>query len=92
MMFAGHLLLKKPADWVEVSAQAKGTHTLDIFKNKTFIGIWLMFYLNITCGLALIFPGKGSASFHWFWRNCHDQFLDCDFQCRRKARIFGVRR
>ena len=58
MMFAGHLLLKKPADWVEVSAQAKGTHTLDIFKNKTFIGIWLMFYLNITCGLALISQEK----------------------------------
>lgn len=58
MMFAGHLLLKKLADWVEVSAQAKGTHTLDIFKNKTFIGIWLMFYLNITCGLALISQEK----------------------------------
>ena len=58
MMFAGHLLLKKPADWVEVSAQAKGTHTLDIFKNKTFIGIWLMFYLNITCGLSLISQEK----------------------------------
>ena len=28
------------------------------FSNKTFIGIWIMFYINITCGLALISQEK----------------------------------
>jgi OFA family oxalate/formate antiporter-like MFS transporter len=27
---------------------------LEMFKNKTFLGIWLMFFINIHCGLALI--------------------------------------
>ena len=26
----------------------------ELFKNKTFLGIWLMFFINIHCGLALI--------------------------------------
>ena len=25
-----------------------------MFKDKTFIGVWLVFYVNITCGLAII--------------------------------------
>lgn len=67
MMFMGHLLLKKPADWVEVSVQKKkGENILDIFKNKTFIGIWLMFFINITCGLALISQEKDLLHFIGF--------------------------
>lgn len=60
MMFAGHLLLKKPAGWHEPQTQAKGARPIDVIKTKpvTFIGIWLMFYLNITCGLALISQEK----------------------------------
>ena len=27
---------------------------LQMFKDKTFLGIWLMFFINIHCGLALI--------------------------------------
>ncbi len=60
MMFIGHLLLKKPADWVEIHHD-KDEHPIkkffskfSVFKNKTFIGIWLVFYINITCGLAII--------------------------------------
>lgn len=34
------------------------TKVSDIFKNPTFIGTWLMFYINITCGLALISQEK----------------------------------
>ncbi len=57
MMFTGHLLLKKPDDWVE-EQKTSGTKVGDILKNPVFIGIWLMFYINITCGLALISQEK----------------------------------
>lgn len=60
MMFAGHLLLKKPEGWHEASSSEKGASAIDVIKSKpvTFIGIWLMFYINITCGLALISQEK----------------------------------
>lgn len=58
MMFAGHLLLAKPEGWEESNEKAKGDSVISIFKNKAFIGIWLMFYINITCGLALISQEK----------------------------------
>ncbi|MCX4307245.1 MAG: MFS transporter [Acetatifactor sp.] len=60
MMFLGHLLLAKPADWHEPASQEKGAKALDVIKSKpvVFVGIWLMFYLNITCGLALISQEK----------------------------------
>ncbi len=60
MMFAGHLLLAKPAGWHEPAKQEKGQKAIDVIKTKpvVFIGIWLMFYLNITCGLALISQEK----------------------------------
>ena len=67
MMFLGHFLLKKPEDWVEESGTTvKKTSPLIIFKNKTFIGIWLMFYINITCGLALISQEKDILTFIGF--------------------------
>lgn len=67
MMFIGHLLLKKPADWVEAHDDKGGIGEFFAqlgrnfklaFSNKTFIGIWIMFYINITCGLALISQEK----------------------------------
>ncbi len=60
MMFAGHLLLAKPEGWHEPATTEKGARAIDLIKEKpvTFIGIWLMFYLNITCGLALISQEK----------------------------------
>ncbi len=54
MMFVGHLLLKKPEGWVEDTADKEKFKPLQMFKNKTFLGIWLMFFINIHCGLALI--------------------------------------
>ncbi|MDD7050039.1 MAG: OFA family MFS transporter [Lachnospiraceae bacterium] len=57
MMFAGHLLLKKPDGWVEEQGTG-GAKVGEILKNPVFIGIWLMFYINITCGLALISQEK----------------------------------
>lgn len=53
IMFIGHLLLKKPDGWIEPQAKEKRS-ALSMFKNKEFIGIWLMFYINIHCGLMII--------------------------------------
>ena len=54
MMFIGHLLLKKPQGWVEPELKKDEFKPLEMFKDKTFLGIWLMFFINIHCGLALI--------------------------------------
>ena len=57
MMFVGHLLLKKPEGWVEKQEkfEIKAFFSrFKIFTDLKFIGVWLVFYINITCGLALI--------------------------------------
>ncbi|MCQ2519914.1 MAG: MFS transporter [Lachnospiraceae bacterium] len=57
MMFVGHLLLKKPEGWHEPSGAEKKPSIMEVLKTKpmtNYIGIWLMFFLNITCGLAFI--------------------------------------
>ncbi len=61
MMFVGHLLLHKPEGWHEPQTKEKSQSTMAVIKSKpiaTYIGIWVMFYLNITCGLALISQEK----------------------------------
>ncbi len=61
MMFAGHLLLKKPEGWHEPQSDEKAPGVLTVLKTKpilNYVGIWLMFYLNITCGLALLSQEK----------------------------------
>ena len=61
MMFSGHLLLKKPAGWHEPSGSEDKPGTFEVIKSKpisNYLGIWLMFYINITCGLALISQEK----------------------------------
>ncbi len=72
MMFVGHLFLAKPADWVEPQTKSKDEGIIATLKREpltSYIGIWLMFYINITCGLALISQEKmivkcvGLASF-----------------------------
>ena len=66
MMFTGHLLLKKPDGWVESHEKfdIKTFFTrFKIFLDPKFIGIWLVFYLNITCGLALISYEKNIYNF-----------------------------
>lgn len=57
MMLIGTGLIRKPASWVErplVNRFQVGAFVT----NRTFIGIWLMFYLNITAGLAIISQEK----------------------------------
>ena len=61
MMFVGHLLLKKPEGWVEPHEKTTLKEffgKFKIFLDPKFIGIWLVFYINITCGLALISQEK----------------------------------
>lgn len=53
MMFVGHLLLKKPEGWVEDNDRTD-FDVKELLHNRTFIAIWLIFYLNIHCGLMLI--------------------------------------
>ena len=61
MMFVGHLLLKKPEGWHEPQSKSEKQSIMSVLKTRkltNYIGIWLMFYLNITCGLALISQEK----------------------------------
>ena len=61
MMFVGHLLLKKPDSWHEPQNKEEKQSIIAVIKTKpvvNYIGIWLMFFLNITCGLALISQEK----------------------------------
>lgn len=52
-MMIGHFLLQKPKDWIEPQTSSDFKR-MAMFKDKNFILMWLMFYLNIACGLALI--------------------------------------
>ena len=61
MMFVGHLLLKKPEGWHEPQGSEAKPSIMQVLKTKpitNYIGIWVMFYINITCGLALISQEK----------------------------------
>ena len=61
MMFIGHLLLAKPADWHEPQGKDAKPGIMEVLKTKpisNYVGIWVMFYINITCGLALISQEK----------------------------------
>ena len=54
MMMIGHSLLRKPDGWKENTVANDDFKPLTMFKNPMFVGIWLMFYINIHCGLMLI--------------------------------------
>ncbi len=61
MMFVGHLLLKKPEGWHEPKNADEHPGILEVIRTRpmlNYVGIWLMFYINITCGLALISQEK----------------------------------
>lgn len=60
-MMIGHFMLAKPKDWIEPQIKTKETSVISTLKSKpilSYIGIWLMFYINITCGLAIISQEK----------------------------------
>ncbi|MGI6722162.1 MAG: MFS transporter [Anaerovoracaceae bacterium] len=66
-MYLGHKLIHKPLDWKESGTNQ--VSKLALFKDTFFLRTWICFYLNITCGLALIsyerpileFAGAGLA-------------------------------
>lgn len=66
MMVIGHLTLKKPAGHEEELIESSRFSYRKVLTNKTFIGIWLMFYINITCGLAIIAQEKAMLAFIGF--------------------------
>ena len=63
-MILGGLLIRKPVAEKPMHPNLKeffcnlGVLIKTYFTNKTFVGIWIIFYLNITCGLALISQEK----------------------------------
>lgn len=57
MMFFGFLLIKRPADWVYDPVTSHVSRA-EILRKPVFWGIWIAFYINITCGLALISQEK----------------------------------
>lgn len=57
MMLTGAWLIRKPADWQEKPLKQR-FNPMALLKNHNFMGIWLMFYLNITAGLAIISQEK----------------------------------
>ncbi|MCM0583234.1 OFA family MFS transporter [Weissella diestrammenae] len=61
MMLIGTALIRKPADWVEKPLKNR-FQPIAFLKNPIFVGIWLMFYLNITAGLAIISQEKDILS------------------------------
>ena len=54
LMFMGHLLLKKPSGWTEDIPRTDNSLLKSLIRDSRFRNIWLMFYLNIHCGLMLI--------------------------------------
>lgn len=69
MMIMGHLLIQRPQSYLDNLKKEKDEMLNDpnkinksivkeTIKNPVFIAIWLMFYINITCGLALISQEK----------------------------------
>ena len=52
-MTIAHFLLHKPDGWIEPQANTD-FHIKEYLRDKRFISIWIFFFLNITCGLALI--------------------------------------
>ena len=52
-MIIAHLIIKKP-NWYVEKDNSENFSYISMLKNKTFIIIWIMLYINISCGLALI--------------------------------------
>ena len=57
MMLLGFALIKRPAGYTCTPLRPASV-VADIMKKPVFWAIWLAFYLNITCGLALISQEK----------------------------------
>jgi len=54
-------LIHKPLDWKEPVVKWRPRDYVRVIRNTTYLKIWFLFYLNITCGLALIAFEKNIA-------------------------------
>ena len=48
------ILIRKPEGWIEPKTRMSFSDSWHIIKDPTYLKIWFIFYINITCGLALI--------------------------------------
>ena len=53
-MGAASMLIRKPDGWKEDSMKFSILEAIRTILNPVYLKIWVVFYLNITCGLALI--------------------------------------
>lgn len=53
-MMIAHFIIKKPDGWVEVANKDDTFKVSSMWKQKEFVFIWIIIFINITCGLALI--------------------------------------
>ena len=60
-MLTAAILIRKPEGWVEKKDPFSFKEAFSIILNPTYIKIWIIFYLNITCGLAIISFEKNLA-------------------------------
>ena len=92
MMFTGHLLLKKPSDWVEVTVQRrKANHPRYLQEqdiHRHLVDVLHQHHLRIGAHLA----GEGFAAFHRLRRSRSDQLIDGALQRKRTAWLCIVRR
>ena len=52
-MITAHLIIKKP-EWYKESSEDNGFNLMSMWKEKKFVLIWAIIFINISCGLALI--------------------------------------
>lgn len=52
-MMVAHFIIKKPNGWTE-EINDSDFHLMSMWKDKRFLIIWSIIFINITCGLALI--------------------------------------
>ena len=53
--------IKKPKEWKESKVRMSIQHSLSIITSPTYLKIWTIFFLNITCGLVIISFEKGMS-------------------------------
>lgn len=63
-MMIASFLIHKPQNWTEPKQTHKLQDFIKIIFNPSYILIWIMFYLNITAGLAIISFESNIASFY----------------------------
>ena len=61
LMSVAAYFIKKPEEWIEVKDKFSFKKAFSIITNYTYIKIWTIFFINITCGLVLISFEKNIA-------------------------------